>query len=347
MAPLKDKHIALIYAGGTIGMARTAQGYAPMPEFDRVLPELLGQAPDLPRFSLHAYAQPIDSSNATPADWQRVAHDIADRYSDFDGFVVLHGTDTMAYTASALSFMLQGLRKPVILTGSQIPLGEPGSDALPNLLGALRYAASETLQEVAIYFGRRLLRGNRAVKTSSTALQAFDTPNYPYLAQERLSLTQDDTGRALLNTALLLPRATQERFELPSYDSGRIHALRFTPGMPLSLVKAVLDLPTQALVLECYGAGNAPDREPALLEILANGAARGIVIAACSQCAHGGVAPGTYATGSALVRAGVVGAGDMTFEALFAKLHHLFALGLSPEEVCAGLTRDLSGELSA
>lgn len=336
---MNDKHIGLIYTGGTIGMTKTASGYAPMADFPALLERLLGSAGNaLPRYTLVRYAQPIDSANAAPADWQTVARDIAARYDQHDGFVVLHGTDTMAFTASALSFMLQGLRKPVILTGSQIPLEAARSDAAQNLVGALQLAAADALNEVAIYFNQRLLRGNRSSKLSTEALNAFDSPNYPPLAQVGIDIHW--------NRSALLPRAQQERFELPDYGAARVLSLRFAPGMPQQVLDALLGCRPQALILECYGAGNAPDRDPALLESLGRASAAGMVLVARSQCQHGKVAIGTYAAGAGMAAAGVIGAGDMSFEAVYAKLHHLFALGLAPDAVRAAMQRDLAGELS-
>lgn len=333
------KHIALIYAGGTVGMRKTGQGYAPMKDFGGMLAASLhagGGA--IPRYTLHEYATPMDSTNAMPVDWQRIGRDIAGRYQDYDGFVVLHGTDTMAYTAAALSFMLQGLRKPVILTGSQIPLSEARSDALQNIVTSLQLAASGAFSEVALYFNQRLLRGNRATKVSTQRFHAFDSPNYPWLAEAGIGIR--------INEAALFPGASRENFELPNYASGHVLSLRATPGMPLQAVRALLDLRPQALILECYGAGNLPDNDPALLDMLVRANEAGVVLLASSQATHGEVALGAYATGSGLARAGVVGCGDMTFEAIYAKLHHLFALGLAPDAVKRAMRRNIAGELS-
>jgi L-asparaginase len=336
---MKRKHIGLIYTGGTIGMTKTAQGYAPMPDFGGVLSALLEPHADrLPRYTLHAYAVPIDSTNATPADWQQIGRDIAARYNDYDGFVVLHGTDTMAYTATALSYMLQGLRKPVIVTGSQIPLGSARSDAPQNLITSLQLAASDALKEVAIYFNQRLLRGNRSTKVSTERFEAFDSPNYPWLAEVGIDVR--------LNRAALLPRPAGERFELPDYLNTVVLPIRFVPGLPMKAVQALLDLKPQAAVLQCYGAGNAPDRDPALLQMLARASESGTVLVACSQSPQGRVAIGTYAAGAGMAAAGVIGSHDMTFEAIFVKLHHLFACGLAADVVRKEFLRDLSGELS-
>lgn len=337
---MHDKHICLIYAGGTIGMGATGAGLAPLPDFPQHLARLLGAyAGELPRYTLVQYEQPLDSANATPADWQMLASDIVARYAGHDGFVVLHGTDTMAYTASALSFMLQGLRKPVILTGSQIPLTDARSDAPQNLIGALQLAASGLLHEVAVCFGQALLRGNRSTKGSAVHFDAFHSPNYPELAQ--LGMVPEWQRSALL------PASPGERFALPPYTPGQVLSWRAAPGAPLASLQALLACRPRALILEAYGAGNLPDRDPALLRTLAAASAAGVVLVARSQCARGGTALGAYAVGAALSGAGVVGAGDMTFEAVYAKLHHLFANGLEPAAVRAALLQNLAGEITA
>lgn len=336
---MSRKHIGVIYTGGTVGMAMTPQGYAPMPDFSAVLSRLLGSHGELvPRHTLYAYDDPIDSTNATPQDWQRIGRDIAARYHDHDGFVVLHGTDTMAFTASALSFMLQGLRKPVIVTGSQVPLGAPRSDAAQNLITALQLAASDAISEVAICFAGRLLRGNRATKVSASRMEAFDSPNYPHLAEIGI--------RPRLNASALLPRPELENFQLPEYADALVLPLRFVPGLPVRAVEAMLALKPRAVILECYGSGNAPDRDPALLQMLARASAEGAVLVARSQCLHGEVHIGTYAAGAGMTAAGVVGARDMSYEAVFAKLQHLFALGMAAGEVRRELVRDVCGEVS-
>lgn len=340
---MHKKHIALIYTGGTIGMEKTPHGYAPMRDCARSLAGALRYVDALgtmlPRYTLYEYPTPIDSANATPADWQKIGRDIAARYASHDGFVVLHGTDTMAYTASALSFMLQGLRKPVIVTGAQIPMGEAQSDALRNVSTALQLAAAGEINEVAICFNQRLLRGNRSTKVSAQRFDAFDSPNYPPLAEFGASVK--------INASELLPRAEQEKFELPEYESGRILSLRFTPGMPIAALQAMFALKPQALILECYGSGNAPDNDPALIDLLTRANADGVLLVACRQALHGRVTLGTYATSSGLARAGVIGALDMTFETIFVKLHHLFAMGLASGAVRRELLRNLSGEVTA
>jgi L-asparaginase len=338
---MQEKNIALIHTGGTIGMERTQSGYAPVPDFARRLTGALRNVgaleTRLPHHTLFEYATPIDSSNATPTDWQKIANDIAARYANHDGFVVLHGTDTMAFTASALSFMLRGLRKPIIVTGAQIPLSEAQSDALPNVSAALQLAAMNEINEVAICFNQRLLRGNRSTKVSAQRLDAFDSPNCPPLAEG---------ASAALNPAELLPRAEKENFQIPEYAIGRILSLRFAPGMPVAALQAMLALKPQALILECYGNGNAPDNDVALIDSLTQAHAAGILLVACKQVLHGRVALGAYATSAALARIGVIGTVDMTFEAAFTKLHHLFALGLPLPAVRGEFVRNWCGELT-
>lgn len=335
---MRNTSIALIYTGGTIGMTRTPNGYAPMTDFPALLKDRLDRAgASLPPYALSAFERPIDSANATPADWLAIAREIAARYHAHDGFVVLHGTDTMAFTASALSFMLQGLRKPVILTGAQIPLEEARSDALQNVIGALQLAATGELSEVAIYFGQHLLRGNRSTKLDAEALTAFASPNWPMLASVGIGVHW--------NRAALLAPAARENFELREYRA-RVFAYRFAPGQPLQALDALLACRPDALILECYGSGNAPECDPALCDALARAHAAGVVLVACSQCLHGKVHIGTYAAGAGLAAAGVIGAGDMRFEAIYAKLHHLFALGLAPDAVRAAMRRNLAGELT-
>ncbi|MCU1348290.1 MAG: ansA, partial [Acidobacteria bacterium] len=177
------KRVYVAYTGGTIGMERTAGGYVPRPGYLQkqmaAMPEL--RHASMPKFTIHEYAPLLDSSNMTPREWVKIAHDIARHYDDYDGFVVLHGTDTMAYTSSALPFMLHGLRKPVIISGSQIPLCEVRNDARENLITSLLIAATYDIPEVCLYFGGKLLRGCRAVKVSADGFAAFDSPNHPPL----------------------------------------------------------------------------------------------------------------------------------------------------------------------
>ncbi|MCL6417446.1 asparaginase [Aestuariirhabdus sp. Z084] len=335
------KRIYIAYTGGTIGMHRSPNGYVLKPGFarlieDKIPPRLSGEMPD---YDLHEYPTPIDSSNIVPADWLRVARDIVDRYQDYDGFVVLHGTDTMAYTASALSFMLQGLDKPVIVTGSQIPLSEVRNDAQDNLVTAIELACDFHIPEVCLYFNGRLLRGNRSLKVKTTGFDAFDSPNFPWLAQIGIHIE--------LNHRVLLPHPPATQFELPdSYATHQVVPLQLFPGISADLIDSITQQSCRGLILRTYGVGNAPDNDPALLDALSRANKRGIIILNLSQCLQGGVHQGSYATGSALANAGVISGGDMTLEAAFTKLHHLFSCGLDEDKIRQKIQSNLCGELS-
>ena len=335
------RSVYVAYTGGTIGMTRTPGGYAPAPGLlearMREMPELRSE--QVPRLTVHEHATLLDSANMTPADWNAIAEDIAANYAHHDGFVVLHGTDTMAYTAAALSFMLEGLAKPVVVTGSQIPIGELRNDARGNLIASLLVAGgADDLPEVCLCFGAKLLRGNRAVKVSATGLDAFDSPNYPPLGDIGIGIEihRDSVRR----------RAAGEPFRLQRCSPGAVAALRLFPGISAEVVANALRPPLLGLVLECYGVGNAPDRDRRLLAALAEASGRGVVIVDVTQCLRGRVDLGGYAAGSALAEVGVIGGHDMTAEAALTKLLYLFGRGLPPEEVKREMQRDLRGELT-
>lgn len=335
------KRVYIAYTGGTIGMTDTGEGYAPSPGFLesrlRAMPELRDGA--MPEFVLHEYNPLLDSSNMTPREWLAIARDIFEHYDAFDGFVVLHGTDTMAYTASALPFLLQGLNKPVILTGSQIPLIRLRNDARENLFTALLLAANYSLPEVCLYFGAKLLRGCRTVKVNATGFDAFDSPNYPPLAKIGTEI-QIDWGE-------VQPARAAKPNMPPAELNATVGALRLFPGISAQLVENVLRTPLQGLVLEAYGTGNAPDRNFALLETFSRATERGIVIVDCTQCLRGTVNLTAYATGAALLQAGVIGGADMTPIAALTKLHYLFGSGHKPDEIRVLMQEDLCGELTA
>ena len=335
------KRLYIAYTGGTIGMQRTPEGYAPAPGFLAQqmagMPELVD--PRMPAYTLHEYDPLLDSSNMRPHDWVRIGQDICAHYADYDGFIVLHGTDTMAYTASALPFFLHGLRKPVIITGSQIPLCEVRNDARANLVTSMLIAAEHPIPEVCLFFGDRLLRGCRSVKVDADGLAAFESPNYPPLGVAGVSVTIDpahlkaaDTGGAL-------------RLAAPVIEP-TVGAFRLFPGLSPDLLRNVLQPPLQGLVLLAYGAGNGPDRDAALLDVLREAAGRGVVIVAITQCLRGGVHLGEYAAGSALAKAGVVSGYDMTPEAALCKLYYLFSQSYPVEVVKRKIGENLCGELT-
>ncbi len=351
-----SKRLYIAYTGGTIGMRRTADGYAPEPGFlaqqMAAMPELAD--PRMPAYDLREYVPLLDSSNMRPADWVRISQDIAAHYTAYDGFIVLHGTDTMAYTASALPFFLQGLAKPVIVTGSQIPLCEIRNDARTNLITSMLLAAEYGTPEVCLYFGNRLLRGCRATKVDADGLDAFESPNYPPLGVVGVDVQID-------RTHLMSPRGARtsrhDCMEGQTTVAGGltlccptvepvVGALRLFPGLSPDLLRNVLRPPLQGLVLEAYGVGNGPDRDAAFLGELLTATDRGVVVVVISQCLRGAVRLGEYAAGSALARAGVVSGGNMTTEAALCKLYYLLGQGHPPAVVREMLGVDLCGELS-
>jgi L-asparaginase len=335
------KRVYIAYTGGTIGMTPTRDGYRPargsLQKQMEQMPEL--RHPSMPSYRIHEYDPLLDSSNMTPAEWVKIARDIASVYDHYDGFVVLHGTDTMAYTTSALPFLLSGLAKPVIVTGSQIPLCEVRNDGRENLITSLLIAASHDVPEVCLYFGGKLLRGCRATKVSADGFAAFDSPNVPPLGTVGVDI---EINRDLVRKP---PRRAKLRVE----DLKRapvVSALRLFPGISPELVRNVLRPPLQGLVLETYGVGNGPDQDGAFIAALAEATARDVVIVDCTQCLEGTVDLTEYAAGSALARAGVISGFDMTAEAALTKLYYLFSRGFGSERVKREMQRDLRGEMT-
>jgi L-asparaginase len=245
----------------------------------------------------------------------------------------------MAYTASALPFLLGGVRKPVIVTGSQIPLCEIRNDARENLITSLMLASSYAIPEVCLYFGGKLLRGCRATKVSADGFAAFDSPNFPPLGTVGIDIE--------VNWDLVRPARGAKSIAVPELDRPVVSALRLFPGLSHELLRNVLRPPLQGLVLEAYGVGNGPDQDHAFLGALTDATERGVVIVDCTQCLSGTVDLHEYAAGSALARAGVISGFDMTAEAALAKLYVLLGRGYSPERVEREMQRDLRGEMTS
>lgn len=335
---LSRKKIYIAYTGGTIGMRPSQRGYVPAPGF---LTETLSKMPEfnrseMPLFDIHEYSNLIDSSDMSPLDWQKMAEDIAQNYDAYDGFIILHGTDTMAYTASALSFILEGLNKPVIVTGSQIPLAELRSDGQENLLNALFIAANYPIAEVGLFFNNRLLRGNRARKLDANGFDAFDSPNLPALI---------DAGIKITMTGQHLPTKQQTQLTIGAIQSQPIGVINLYPGISAEVIKNTLQQPVTALILLSYGVGNAPQSK-AILEQLAIASTKQIIVLNCTQCIRGKVDMSGYANGQALAEAGVVSGADMTPEAALAKLHYLMSKSLTFRELKQQLAENLRGELT-
>ncbi|HSD36460.1 MAG TPA: asparaginase [Rhodocyclaceae bacterium] len=341
------KRILLLYTGGTIGCE--GQPLAPMAAARFAL--ALGERALLAAgCELRALPQPLDSADMQPGDWLDIAATLLEAWVDFDGFVVLHGTDTLAFTASALSFLLPGVDKPVVLTGSQYSLGAAASDAPRNLLDAVAAASTPDLREVCVCFAGRILRGNRCVKRSACDLEAFASPNWAPLGEVQ-------NGTVVLNATALLPVSAKPfdplaaKAELvsmrPRLAERPVWAIHLHPGFPSTLLRAALELPVPPLgwVLACYGNGNAPQRTD-FLAALEAARARGVVLVAITQTGHGSVSPGAYLVGAGLAAAGVIGGKDMSLPAAVVKLQLLLARGFSPGEIEARLAEPVAGELS-
>ncbi len=336
--PMSKKSIYVAYTGGTIGMQKTANGFAPAAGFltDCVqsMPEFYHE--EMPEFVIHEYSPLIDSSNMAPTDWQLIANDIKANYNKYDGFVILHGTDTMAYTASALSFMLHGLSKPVIVTGSQIPLAQLRSDGQTNLLNSLYIAANYPVAEVCLFFNNKLFRGNRSTKAHADGFDAFASPNFPILLE---------AGIKIRLKAGTISQPTEQTLDVVTITQQPIGVVTLYPGMAVDIFKNILQQPVKALILQTYGVGNAPQNK-ALLDTLQQADEQGIVIVNLTQCFQGKVNMGGYATGNALAQAGVISGGDMTVEAALAKLHFLLSISLTPEQIKAQMQQNMFGELT-
>lgn len=333
------KRILILNTGGTISSVKTKHGYAPAKGYMQTalatIPAL--SHPEIPEYVIKDYQPLLDSSNMSMNDWNQIAADISKDYTQFDGFVVFHGTDTMAYTASALSFMLENLGKPVIVTGSQIPLSEVRNDAVDNIITSLWLAAHQPINEVCIYFNQHLLRGNRAQKISAQRFNAFDSPNFPHLASIGITIE--------LHQNLLLPSPAQT-FSLQTIRPHAIANLRLFPGFVTDVLDYLLQQPLQGLILETYGAGNAPNNDPRFLNLLQEGVKRGIVIVNCTQCQQGRVEMSQYATGNTLKQAGLISGHDMTLEAAHCKLLYLFSKNPAVDEVKRLMETSLCGELT-
>jgi L-asparaginase len=339
-----DISILIIYTGGTIGMVQDSATGALVPIDFRHISD---HVPELRKFGyqLHSVSfDPVkDSSNIDPPVWTKIAEIIREGYADFDGFVILHGTDTMAYSASALSFMLENLAKPVIFTGSQLPIGLLRTDGRENLITAIEIAAATgdsapSVPEVCIFFDNKLTRGNRTTKLSAEHFDAFSSPNYPALAEVGLHLRY-------FNNLIRKVRPEKGLFVHSNFDTN-VAILKLFPGINRNLVQAIINTKgLRGLIVETYGSGNAPTYDW-FLEELSGFISRGGIILNVTQCHGGSVEMGLYETSRQMLAAGVVSGRDLTSEASVTKLMHLLGRYGTREEVVAALKNSIAGEIS-
>ena len=337
--------ILLIYTGGTIGMNRNPQTGALEPvNFEH----LLLNVPELKQFdteiATYQFSPPIDSSDMSPRLWTDLSHVIADRYDDYDGFVVLHGTDTMAYTASALSYMLENLTKPVIFTGSQLPIGQLRTDGKENLITSIEIAAAKDedgfamVPEVGIYFNGHLLRGNRTTKQSADEFNAFESFNYPHLVDAGVNIVYH-------RERMLKPDHSKPMRPHFRLDNNVIIFSLF-PGVREDLIRHIIHTPNlRSIVMRTFGSGNAP-QDPWLLKALKEGTRNGKVIVNISQCMQGKVEMGRYGTGFHLLEAGVTSGHDSTVESAVTKLMLLQSHYDDPEKIRYYMNRSIRGEIT-
>lgn len=337
-----DESVLIIYTGGTFGMVMDDDGALAPFNFGRVIdriPEL--RALEL-KLTVISFPEPRDSSNINCEDWQDMAYIIYENYSQYDGFVILHGTDTMAYTASALSFMLLGLNKPVILTGAQIPIGSIRSDARENLITALEIASKRhkgvpVISEVCIYFNYFLLRGNRSQKIRSSTFAAFQSQNYPYLAESGIDIE--------FRTNYILPYKRKAKLSIRNKFDENIAILKMFPGVTKNVIESIFNTKgLKGVVLESYGSGNTMNHSW-FLRILDKAIKRDIIVYNVSQCSGGEVIQGRYETSKKLNEMGVVSGGDITTEAAVTKLMFLLGNENSKDEVKRKLAIPMNGEM--
>lgn len=293
-------------------------------------------------FELIEYDPLLDSSDMTPQAWVKIATDIERRYVDFDGFIVLHGTDTLAYTASALSFFVEGVRKPIVVTGAQLPFGVPRSDARNNIVSAFQVAAEmpPELAQVCVVFGSHILRGNRTTKVSAVAYDAFDSPRFPHLGSVGIELVYNENCEPLASPA-------EMRVQTSPPENQSIAVVRIFPGFSHQIIRSLATNPKlKGIVLEAYGTGNGPSSDQDFLTAIQHAREQGIVIVVVAQPLEGIVQFENYAVGSALQQAGAISGRDMTTEAALSKLYYLISLDLTPAEIEQGIITPICGEMA-
>ena len=336
----------MIYTGGTIGMKEdpTAQALKPF-DFSQILAEVPELGKYAHKIDSYTFSPLIDSSDVEPGLWVSLVNLIESKYDDYDGFVILHGTDTMAYSASALSFMIEGLTKPVIFTGSQLPIGMPRTDGKENLISSVEIAAAKDadghalVPEVCIYFDNKLMRGNRTTKVNSDHFDAFHSENCPPLAEAGISIRYNQG-------VILKPEDWNHKPLFHTQLDTRVSILKLHPGITEQVVDHILcGHESRAVIIETYGAGNAPSKEW-FLSLINKASGMDKILLNVTQCLAGGVNMDIYATGKCLKNAGVRSGYDCTTEGALAKLYYLMGWSENDSLVKEMLERDLRGEIS-